>query len=274
MKLIWSRELCIQDPWEPKFHGIFSHCESGVSFYYMDSNMVMSICGCAGNPVVLATQTNEMKIPLPRYWVVAENEGEDYLLCGEKVAISLQKNLLVHPAPEGLRNVYWKLQTSSEHLVEDSFVFDEYQISHKGEWGYSCKKDGVEIWQFSGRGYLYTDILRIYDKIFFGTAGFGGYFYILNLSTGNPILSLRTGGTTVIKQRGDLFYIYTGVGKRKSKLACINASDGRILEDIELPGIASCESVLELHENSIYTVTFQYKKGYVENAILSCISLN
>ncbi len=158
--------------------------------------------------------------------------------------------------------------------MEDSFVFDEYQISHKGEWGYSCKKDGVEIWQFSGRGYLYTDILRISDKIFFGTAGFGGYFYILNLSTGNPILSLRTGGTTVVKQCGALCYLYTGVGGRKSRLACLNVSDGRILEDIELPGTASDDSVLKLHENNVYTVTFQYKECYVENAILSCISLN
>lgn len=274
MRLIWSRKLYIQNPWEPKFRGVFSHCKSEISFYYMDGNMVMGVCGCTGNPIVLTKQTHEQKIPLPRYWAIVEKEGERYLLCGADVAISLEKNHPVNPVPEDLRNIYLKQQTSSKHFIEDSFVFDEYQISHKGEWGYSCKKDDVEIWRFSGRGYLYTDIFRRSDQIYFGTAGSGGYFYILNISTGNSILSLRTGGTTVIKQRGACCYLYTDVGRRKSRLACVNLSDGRILEDIELPGTASVDSVLGLHEDSIYTITFQFKKGAVENAVLSCISLN
>ena len=32
MKLIWTRELDAQNPWEPEFHGIFSYQESGISF--------------------------------------------------------------------------------------------------------------------------------------------------------------------------------------------------------------------------------------------------
>lgn len=102
----------------------------------------------------------------------------------------------------------------------------------------------------------------------------GGYFYILNINTGNPILKLRTGGTTVIKQCGDYVYLYTDVGRKKSGLACVNLSDGKILEDIELPGAASIDSVLEVYENKAYTITFQYKNNAVEHAVLSCILLN
>ena len=146
-------------------------------------------------------------------------------------------------------------------------MFGEYQISHQQEWGYSCKKDGIEIWKFSGRGYLYTEIFKRSDQIYFGTAGLGGYFYILNINTGNPILKLRTGGTTVIKQCGDYVYLYTDVGRKKSGLACVNLSDGKILEDIELPGAASIDSVLEVYENKAYTITFQYKNNAVEHAV-------
>mgnify|MGYP000257117900 CR=1 FL=1 len=34
MKLIWTRELDAQNPWEPDFHGVFFYQETGISFYY------------------------------------------------------------------------------------------------------------------------------------------------------------------------------------------------------------------------------------------------
>ena len=39
MKLLWTRELDAQNPWEPEFHGIFSYQESGISFYYKDEHL-------------------------------------------------------------------------------------------------------------------------------------------------------------------------------------------------------------------------------------------
>lgn len=32
MKLIWTRELDAQNPWEPDFHGVFFYQESGFPF--------------------------------------------------------------------------------------------------------------------------------------------------------------------------------------------------------------------------------------------------
>ena len=155
---------------------------------------------------------------------------------------------------------------------------NEYQVRHKGEWGYICQKDGQDIWTFGGRGYLYTDMQREGDNLYFGTAGAGGYFYILNIHTGVPILSLRTGGTTVIQRRGSHAYLYTGVGQRKSQLICVDLISGNILDEMELPGIASDVRVLGLWEDCIYTMTFEYKsKRYydqVKNVIYSGIALD
>ena len=72
------------------------------------------------------------------------------------------------------------------------------------------------------------------DNLYFGTAGLAAIFYILNIHTGVPILSLRTGGTTVIQRRGSHAYLYTGVGQRKSQLICVDLISGSILDEIEL----------------------------------------
>ena len=39
MKLIWTRELDAQNPWEPDFHGVFFYQESEISFYYKDEHL-------------------------------------------------------------------------------------------------------------------------------------------------------------------------------------------------------------------------------------------
>ena len=66
---------------------------------------------------------------------------------------------------------------SSHHLSCDDFVFGEYTISHYGEWGYACKKNGQLLWKKSLKGYLYTEIILDRGNIVFGTAGQGGHFY-------------------------------------------------------------------------------------------------
>lgn len=274
MRLIWSRKLYTQDPWEPYFRGVFSYRKSGISFYYEDGGAVKCICGCTDTPATLLQPSREHRIPLPHHWMIVEQEGERYLLCGEEAAIHLGPNLPISPVPDGLCREYRRQQMPASHFVEDSFTFEEYQIRHKGEWGYSCQKNGTEIWKFVGHGYLYTGMFRKADHLYFGTAGAGGYFYILDIHTGVPVLSLRTGGTTVILQRGSCGYLYTGVGKKKSQLICVDFSSGEIMDEIELPGTVSSYSVLGLWEDCIYTVTFQYKKGCVINAVFSCISLN
>lgn len=53
MKLLWTRELDAQNPWEPEFHGIFSYQESGISFYYKDEHLVRCVHGQMDEPEIL-----------------------------------------------------------------------------------------------------------------------------------------------------------------------------------------------------------------------------
>ena len=114
MKLIWSRNLYIQNPWEPKFRGVFSHCKSDISFYYMDGSTVMMVCGCVGNPIALTGKTNGLKIPLPRYWAIVEAKKERYLMCGDGIAINLEKNVPIAPVKTCaiyIRSIWYLLNT-------------------------------------------------------------------------------------------------------------------------------------------------------------------
>ena len=53
MKLIWTRELDAQNPWEPDFHGVFFYQESGISFYYEDEHLVRCVHGQMDEPEIL-----------------------------------------------------------------------------------------------------------------------------------------------------------------------------------------------------------------------------
>lgn len=273
MKRIWNRKLSTQSPWEPQFSGVFFSQPSGISFYYEDGGTVKSISGCSDAPVTLLPPTPGL--PLPRKWMLVEQADDRFLMCGEEIAIRLGSDLPVDPVPDRLRMEYRRRRSQPGHLVEDAFSFGDYQIFHKGEWGYVCRKNGEALWKFSGHGYLYTEMFCKGDHLCFGTAGAGGYFYILDLPTGAPVLRLQTGGTTVVLQEGGRGYLYTGVGKRKSQLVCIDFSTGETLDTIDLPGTATADSVLGMWDGCIYTVTFQYEKwgGSVRNAVFSCSSL-
>ena len=53
MKLIWTRELDAQNPWEPDFHGVFFYQESGISFYYKAEHLVRCVHGQMDEPEIL-----------------------------------------------------------------------------------------------------------------------------------------------------------------------------------------------------------------------------
>ena len=97
-------------------------------------------------------------------------------------------------SPNDIRSKSSQRQDPS-HYTYDSFSFGEYTVSHKGEWGYQCHKNGQLLWTKSLKGYLYTDIVLIGENIVFGTSGYGGHFYSLNLENGNVVFDFNTKGT-------------------------------------------------------------------------------
>ena len=151
-----------------------------------------------------------------------------------------------------------------KHYSEDDFVFDEYRIAHMGEWGYICTKNNEVLWKKSLRGYLYTDIIKVGDRIVFGTDGYGGHFYSLDINSGEIIFDFNTKGTSSFLQANNSFYF--SLNKRKSSEVYRIDYDGNILDSIELEGVRNDYSYpLALCDQSIYAVTLIKKvKGTYE----------
>ena len=162
-----------------------------------------------------------------------------------------------------------------EHYFEThAFAFDEYCISHRGHCGYCCTKDGKEIWDFLGKAYLYTEIFRWKNRVFFGTAGYGGYFYVLDIDTGEVLIAVKTGGTASIAQKDNLCYFSSKSNKRNtSKILCVDLQDVRIVDEIEVHGEVTPESKLQIIGSQIHAVTFVQRNGRCINAIWNVVEM-
>lgn len=82
MKLLWTRELDAQNPWEPEFHGIFSYQESGISFYYKDEHLVRCVHGQMDEPEILFEGRQGVSPPLPHDWMII-NRMTRFFCCAE-----------------------------------------------------------------------------------------------------------------------------------------------------------------------------------------------
>lgn len=291
MELLWSKDLIGENPWPPEYRGMFFQKGSQTLFYFMDCcRLIRMTCTEHGKPEVLCVSK---ALPLSSDWEVISQEEASYLMCGEKICLHMQENRILPTVPDGFVEQYRKQQGNPYHLVDDSlqfveqhrkqqgnpyhlvddsFQFGEYRISHKGQWGYSCHKNEVHLWDFSGRAYLYTDIFRYENHLYFGTAGQGGYFYILNLEDGKPILALKTGGTVTFVRRDS--HVFLTVGGKQSQLVEVDLRSGQICNAVDLPEKVSHDSPLTVYGDKAYTVSFKfYRNGVLKKAILNCIGL-
>ena len=144
--------------------------------------------------------------------------------------------------------------------TDEIYYFDDYAISHKSEWSYVCKRDGKEVWSFKGYAWRYTCIERYGDNIYFGTAGQGGYFYLLNLHTGEPLLKLKTGGSVNIYARQEN-RLYLLRQEKRAYLVCVDLNNGRILERLELPGTVKDDCAVMRIGNTVHAVTLCFHKN-------------
>lgn len=153
----------------------------------------------------------------------------------------------------------YPIRKPPKHYSEDDFVFDEYRIAHKGEWGYGCTKNGDVLWKKSLKGYLYTDIIKVGDRIILGTAGQGGHFYSLDINTGELVFDFNTKGTCAFLQANDSFY-FSVIKKKSTDIYRIDY-DGNVLETLEIEGIANdYDFPLTLWDQSIYVISVLEKK--------------
>jgi len=192
------------------------------------------------------------------------------------VSFDAQNGQIIDYRKDGKINKKSSTEKHNSHdLTLDDFIFGEYTISHYGEWGYMCKKNGQLLWKKSLKGYLYTEIVLNQNNIVFGTAGQGGHFYSLNIDTGDIIFDFNTKGTSKYFDANNSYY-FCSVGNRSTQIFRIDYN-GKILENIEVDGVyheGYC--MFDLFENVLCVMTLKKKrKGNIElfSPIFHCIQL-
>jgi hypothetical protein len=241
MKLIDSVKIQHENPWEPELDGLFVRRDDIVKFCYMENRSV-----------VAQTLDGERE-----HWYTASE--------GEKLDLPYNWTGVARGVPPMLRT--WHPSDA------EVYYFGDYTISHTSQWSYVCKRGAETVWTFRGYAWRYTTIERYGDNIYFGTAGQGGYFYLLNLNTGEPLLKLKTGGTVNIYARREN-RLYLLQQDKKAYLVCVDLKDGIVLERLELPGKAHQHSAVKLIGNTVHAVTFTYQKtGPVKEALWNRVEI-
>lgn len=271
MNLHQKRFIPSHNPWEPCFFGAFFAMDDIPCFLYDDRNRVCMLPLTHESPWAIDA---DLAHALPSRWTFLQHGGQPYLFIKPNVAIDLRQGEQLPDIPEALRTQYLESVRPEKYFEEYPFCFDDYCISHKGYCGYRCTKEGKTIWEFTGRAYLYTEITRWNNRVFFGTAGHGGYFYILDLDTGEAIASIKTGGTASIAQMGHLCFVACRGAKRNcSKLLCVDLRNGKIVQELDLHGGVSSYSRLQLIGQQLHIVTFVYKGELLQNAIWNVVDI-
>lgn len=268
MKLLWSKPVPTDNPWEPYYAGIFCKIADKVHYIFKEGRgigVLAEDCDAIQNFCA-----EDKLIPLPNHWILSESEDHANLFFNEGLLLEIPDMKIREIADTALAEEYRNRCKPEKYYVEASFCHEGYCISHKGNFGYRCTKDGEVLWEFRGQGYLYTDICFREDRVFFGTAGQGGYFYVVNLKTGEALANIKTGGTASLVAADDRCYVLAN-GKT-AKLLCVDIQNGAIRSEAELPGKASVYSRLGLIDGRLHAITFSYKKDCLHRAIWNCVT--
>lgn len=257
MSEVKTRTLIIENGWAPEFHGIFFSEKDEPAYYFIVRRHLCRLNWSAQRAVALRTSD---KLELPRHWRLVTQQDGDYLVMGKGQAYDLRNKCAVSSARENIFAAAATQRRSEKHLTDDDFLFGDYRISHKGSWGYACYCSDQKVWEFQGKGYLYTEMHVQNDVLYFGTGGQGGYFYALKLSDGTPLLQVKTGGTERIVQHGTHHY-FLARDQRKSQLLRADLDSLTVEVVAELPGLATLDSPLQIVGDELHCATFEEKKG-------------
>ena len=175
--------------------------------------------------------------------------------------------------PCEIKNEYLDQMVNRKTHIDDVYSFGNYTVSQKGNWGYQCRRNSELIWEFQGRGYLYTELYRYGDHIFFGTDGMGGHFYILELTNGEVICDINTKGTNHFVIDNDRAYILSR--EKKSCVKCISLSTGKVMDEIQISGTVCSDSRILRSDDNLFVTTFEYtKSGSLNSVIFHLIAMN
>jgi hypothetical protein len=266
MKIINHYEIRLDEwMWAPELYGVFAKYRNKDTFFFECRRVLYAFVQGQPAPEIVRTHPS---LPLPSSWRLVEVSDVPYLVFDDTMGLNLSSEQWLEPLPDALHAAYQKHVMPEKHLVEDAFEFGDYRITHKGQMGYSCARQGEHIWDFQGRAYLYTDINRWQNRVFFGTAGHGGYFYALELDSGKPVAAIRTGGTCCIVQQENRCYFLRY--DKKTELLCLDLDNGEITDSVILPGQTNY-SRLQLLDGRLHMITFQYRKDRLQQAIWNIV---
>lgn len=194
----------------------------------------------------------------------------------KSASFDVQSGQILNYSKDGkIRKKHRTEKYGSYHLSCEDFVFGEYTISHHGEWGYACKKNGQLLWEKSLKGYLYTEIILEHGNIVFGTAGQGGHFYSLNIDTGEIIFDFNTKGTSIFFDVNNNYY-FCSTDRKNTRILRIDYN-GNIMETIDVEGAYyDYECLFDICDGLLCVMTL--KKGRKGNdelfaPIFHCVQL-
>ena len=271
MHLLWNKQVRIKDFWAPECYGVFYKQEDNVTFFFLNRSNLLSSTNVSPDVNFLCSCERIEQLTLPHRWDIVETSDTSLLLFSDKCGFDLKNEELSFSIPTECQALYNQHMRPSKYYEEAPQYLGEFTILHKGNSGYICKKDNSIIWEFTGRAYLYTDVLRWNDRLFFGTGGHGGYFYVLDIHSGVPLASIKTGGTRCIVQADNLCYILNN--EKNAQLLCIDLLDGRTVAQCDLPGKATLDSRIAMIDNAIHAITFNTSHAKSDGFTWSCIKV-
>lgn len=261
--------ISLPNMWEVSMEGLFVSSKSGTKFCFSHNSQLAVLCETGMEPNMISPPEG-YRLPLPSAWKIPLANAP-IVMFDKDLAFDVDKMSFITDIPHELLDKYQLLCRPEKFYVESDFCFGDYVVSHKGQTGYICRKAGQVQWDFSGKAYLYTDIMRYADNIYFATAGRGGYFYLLNLESGNILTEIKTGGTGSLQSVGKLCYFLRNAPD--AELLCVDLATGDILEGLKLPGKSSPHSKLAILSDRLHVLSFQYSHGILNETCWSVLHL-
>lgn len=271
MDILWNKYVEVLGLWKPDCFGLFIKRNNRVTFFFKDRSNLLSISEEDSKPQLLYSCGSNENLPLPRCWAIVEKPNVAFVLFSSDQGFDLKYNEFSYDIPAQIQKEYNQEVPTAEYLVNAPQELGEFTIYHKGNCGYICKRENSKMWEFTGRAYLYTKMVRWKNRLYFGTGGNGGFFYVLDIHSGIPVASIKTGGTQCVVQVDNLCYVLKN--EKTAQLLCLDLSNGKIVSQCELPGIATIDSRVARIDNRIHVITFVPSHSKNDSFIWSCVNM-
>lgn len=271
MRREWTVCYSVGQLWEPDHHGIFVERGSDLLFLFMQ-HLHLYYFSVRDNCIGEVPTFDCLKNPiLAQNWTLVKKPFE-HIILNENCALNLQTLETYSDLSELDCRAFQEHKDSLKELTEKDIVFGDFTIHHEGAFGFSCYHKGERRWKINCQGYLYTP-MELYKERFlmFGTAGYGGRFYNVDIENGEKLSEIKTNGTTHYIKDGDARLMLV-LGKKAGVIHYLCTS-GEVTETISVPGIVQSDCLIYKYKDKLFVTSFEYKKGEACRALMTCITV-